>query len=166
MIFRDDTDRKCYLRLLGQAVERYRWRCLGYCLMGNHIHLVIETPEGNLSEGMQWLHGMYAAEFNKRHNRVGHLFQGRYGATRITSDAHLWIVLTYVAANPVEANLVERPEAWPWNSYAVVVGPDRAPSWLDVERLDQYLNGDDRNARKRYANLVVGADSLARTFRL
>jgi REP element-mobilizing transposase RayT len=81
-IFRDDLDRRAYLHLLGTAVERFGWRCLGYCLMGNHIHLVIETPRPNLSAGMQWLHGTYADEFNKRHDRSGCLFQGRFGAKR------------------------------------------------------------------------------------
>ena len=163
-IFRDDADRRRYLRLLEETVKRFRWRCLGYCLMGNHVHLVLETPLPNLSEGMQWLHGQYAMEFNKRHGRVGHLFQDRFGATRITSDAHLCIVLAYVAANPVEASLVDRPEAWPWNSYAVVVGPFRVPDWLDVERLAWYLDGDEAAAKERYTRLVTGADSIARTF--
>ena len=112
-----------------------RWRCLAYCLMDNHVHLLIETPEANLGSGMQWLHGFYAQAYNERHGRVGHVFQGRYGAVRITSDEQLWTVAAYIANNPVEGGLCARPEDWPWSSHAAAILGRPSPDWLDVERL-------------------------------
>lgn len=88
-IFRDDRDRRDYLGLLALEIRRTRWRCLSYCLMGNHVHLLVETPEANLAVGMQRLQGDYARTFNQRYKTVGHLFQGRYGSVRIRSDRQL-----------------------------------------------------------------------------
>lgn len=113
-IFRDDRDRRLYLSLLDHVVDVKRWTCIAYCLMGNHVHLVLETPEANLPSGMQLLHGLFAQKHNLRHGRAGHLFQGRYGASRLTSDAQLERCLRYVEQNPVEAGFVERAANWPW----------------------------------------------------
>src|SRR5438034_10645030 len=85
-IFLSDEDRRRYLSLLAYVVKTWRWRCHAYCLMPNHMHLVIETPEPNLGAGMQYLQGMYALDFNQRYDRVGHLFQGRYGSRRIETE--------------------------------------------------------------------------------
>jgi REP element-mobilizing transposase RayT len=103
VIYRDDSDRQTYLRLLARAVTQFRWGVLAYCLMPNHVHLLIETPLANLGAGMRWLHGLYAREFNDRHGRSGHVFQGRYGSVRVKSDEQLWGVAAYIAMNPVEA---------------------------------------------------------------
>jgi len=116
-IYRDDLDRQLYLRFLAEVSERFDWICLAYCLMTNHVHLLVETPEGNLAEGVQSLHGTYAQKFNWRHERAGHLFQGRYGATRITSDAHLHTATMYIVRNPVEAGLCANPGDWRWLHY-------------------------------------------------
>jgi putative transposase len=140
LIYLNDEDRELYLMLLGQAVKRYRWCCLAYCLMDNHVHLLIETPDGGLGRGMQLLHGLYAETFNKRHGRSGHLFQGRYGAKRIESDEQLWVTARYIAMNPVEAGLCGEPEAWVWSSHAALVGAAAAPAWLDVARLRGYFS--------------------------
>jgi putative transposase len=113
-VFEDDFDRRRYLQLLRKVSAKNRWVCLAYCLMGNHLHLLIETPDANLSSGMRQLHGSYAQTFNARHHRSGHVFQGRYGAVRITSDPQLQAVSEYIANNPVEAGFCERPEDWPW----------------------------------------------------
>ena len=110
-------DRQRYLRFLVEISKRFDWICLAYCLMTNHVHLLVETPEGNLAEGIQALHGTYAQKFNWRHERVGHLFQGRYGETRITSDAHLYTATMYIARNPVEAGLCANPNDWRWMNY-------------------------------------------------
>src|SRR6266567_4595728 len=85
-IFEDDTDREMFLNILGQVVMRFNWLCHAYCLMGNHYHLLIETPEGNLSQGMRQLNGIYTQSFNRRHKRVGHLFQGRFKAIVIEKE--------------------------------------------------------------------------------
>lgn len=104
-IFVDDADRRRYSRYLGTTIEQQEWRCLAYCLMNNHLHLLLETPLPNLSAGIQRLHSRYAQAFNGRHQQVGHLFQGRFGAVRITSDEQLWTVVAYITANPVKSGL-------------------------------------------------------------
>jgi putative transposase len=137
-IFLDDRDRQTYLALLRREIERRNWRCLAYCLMNNHVHLVIETPEANLGRGMQRLHGAYAQIFNERHGRVGHLFQGRYGAVRIDSDEQLLTTLAYVASNPVRSGLCARPVDWHWSSYRHVIRQESA-GVIDLGRLEWYV---------------------------
>jgi putative transposase len=139
-IYLDAEDRETYLHLVGEVVVLRRWLCLAYCLMDNHVHLLIETPEGGLGRGMQLLHGLYADTFNKRHGRSGHLFQGRYGAVRIATDEQLWVTARYIAMNPVEAGLCGEPSGWPWSSHAATVGECAAPAWLDVARLRGYFS--------------------------
>ena len=154
-IYVDDDDRRLYLRLLERAVERQRWRCLAYCLMGNHVHLLIQTPEPNLGRGMQFLHGDYAAAFNNRHGRSGHVFQGRYKNVRITDDAHLLVAAAYIANNPVEAELCVRPDEWDWGSHQAVV--DRtSPPWLATGLLLEYFGALGGDARRRYVTFVTG----------
>ena len=104
-LFRDDRDRLRYLRMLGLVVVARAWRCLSYCLMDNHIHLLLETPTPNLALGMQRVHGDYGRSFNRRHGLNGHVFQGRYDAVRVRSDRQLWVTAAYIADNPVEAGL-------------------------------------------------------------
>src|SRR3712207_7313843 len=104
LIYEDDRDRALYLAMLAAVVRRHEWHLLAYCLMDNHVHLLVETPRPNLGSGMQRLHGDYALLFNRRHERRGHLFQGRYGAKRVRDDAQLVTVLRYIADNPVEAD--------------------------------------------------------------
>jgi putative transposase len=119
-----------YIRMLRGTVKQQRWRLLAYCLMENHVHLLVETPEANLGDGMQRMHGLYAREFNSRHRRSGHVFQGRYGAVRIRTDEQLIAAAHYVAMNPVAAGLCARPEEWSWSSHAAAIAPN-APEWID-----------------------------------
>jgi hypothetical protein len=126
--------------------------------MENHVHLLIETREANLGAGMQRLHGLYAQTYNERHGRCGHLFQGRYGAVRIQSDEQLWTVAAYIALNPVEAGLCERPDQWPWSSYGATTGRP-SPEWLDVARLLWYFEGLGGESLQRYVELTMGAGS-------
>ena len=151
-VYLDDVDRLTYLRLLGTTVTKRSWRCLAYCLMENHVHLLVETPNANLAVGMQWLHGIYARTFNERHGRVGHLFQGRYGAERIKTDRQLWAVLRYIGLNPVEAGLCERPGDWRWGSYAAM--RTAAPAWLDINRVYAFLAAAGDEPSLRYVELV------------
>lgn len=152
-IFRGDADRRLYLLLLGQVVVRQRWSCLAYCLMDNHVHLLIETPEPNLASGMQRLHSLYAQTFNKRYGGCGHVFQGRFGAMRVKTDEQLLTVARYIALNPVEAGLCGRPGDWAWSSHAAVIGGG-GPEWLDVQRLLSYLRMWGGEPRRRYAEFV------------
>ena len=136
----------------GACRMRKRWRCLAYCLMDNHLHLLLETPDPNLSSGMQWLHGGYAQYFNRRHNRTGHLFQGRYGAVRIKSDGQMCVTARYLARNPVDAGslppavrlALEQLSAWvKWARIA----------WLDSGRLLEYFGSNEQAAYAMYLGL-------------
>ncbi len=113
-IFLDDVDRYRYLSILSEVCKKAEWNRLAYCLMGNHLHLLIETPLPNLSEGMHKLQGNYARRFNYRHGRSGHLFQERFGCKLIQSDRQLVATTGYIEMNPVEAGLCRTPEQWPW----------------------------------------------------
>jgi REP element-mobilizing transposase RayT len=139
-IFFDELDRHMYLRLLGETVHFRGWHCLAYCLMHNHVHLVLETPEPNLSAGMQLLHGTFAQRLNKRHELVGHAFQGRYNSVLILSDEHLWVTLRYVAMNPVEAGLCAHPDDYEWSSHARLVAGG-VPRFLARQRLLEHFGG-------------------------
>ena len=135
-IYVDDHDYETYLRLLAAVVVRNGWRLYCFCLMPNHMHLVVETPEPNLANGMQWLHSRYAMDFNKRHHRVGHLFEAAYKSPLITDDLGLVRTVRYVVMNPVAAALSRRAADWPWGSHSLVA--HRAvPSWLGHERLEE-----------------------------
>ncbi len=113
-IFFDDLDRERYLLILGDACGSFTWGRLGYCLMDNHVHLLLETPLGNLSAGMQRLQNRYAKRFNYRHERSGHVFGERFHSVRVTSDKQLAAVTAYIEQNPVKAGLCDAPERWPW----------------------------------------------------
>jgi putative transposase len=154
-IYLDDVDRRRYLAMLGSVVKQYDWRCLAYCLMENHVHLLLETPRANLGAGMQWLHGLYAQTFNERHGRSGHLFQGRYGSVRVTTDAQLWVLARYLALNPVKAELCERPGEWPWSSHGALIA-SRLPRWLDHPRLLEYFAAAGGDPPGRYRAMVAG----------
>jgi putative transposase len=152
-IYVDDVDRHSYVLLLGQVVMRQGWRCLAFCLMSNHVHLLVETPEPNLASGMHRLHGLHAQAFNKRHGHHGHVFEGRYGAVAVRTDGQLQAVARYIALNPVEAGLCAEACEWRWGSHAAVVG-GTAPRWLDVARLLAYFGADGGEPRRRYKELV------------
>jgi REP element-mobilizing transposase RayT len=132
-IFDDDADRHTFLECLGKVVTRCHWLCHAYCLMDNHYHLVLETPEANLSKGMRQLNGIYTQRYNWRHRTVGHLFQGRYKAILIQKESHLVEVCRYVVLNPVRAKAVERVEQWKWSSYVGTAGLATSHPWLTVD---------------------------------
>ncbi|HEX7192021.1 MAG TPA: transposase [Thermoanaerobaculia bacterium] len=132
-VFYDDTDRETFLRFLGEAARRFAWSVTAYVLMTNHFHVVVQTQEANLSRGMHWLNTMYVVWFNRRHERSGHLFGGRFKAFLIDKEAYFTTVLRYVVLNPVRAKMVERPEDYAWSSYRATAGLESAPEWLDVQ---------------------------------
>ena len=132
-IFRDDEDRRFLLTLFRRAVTILRWRVHAYVLMGNHYHLLVETPEANLSRGMRQINGIYTQRFNRRHERVGHLFQGRFHSILIEKEAHLLEIVRYVVLNPVRAGLSRRPEDWQWSNYRATAGLERPTAWLEVD---------------------------------
>jgi REP element-mobilizing transposase RayT len=155
-IFRSDADRRKFLALLGEAVHRFAWRLTAWVLMSNHFHLVLETPESlTLSDGMQWLNGTYAAWFNAKYKRAGHLFQGRFKSFLIEKEAYLLEVLRYVVLNPVRAKMVERPDDYRWSSYRATAGFEAAPDWLALDELVPWF-GDDQ-WQLTYREWVAGA---------
>jgi REP element-mobilizing transposase RayT len=128
-IFVDDDDRALFVGLLHRIGRRQEWNCPRFCLMPNHFHLVLETTRDRLSVGLQRLNGGYAQQFNDRHDRVGHLFQGRFDARFVETDEHLAHALTYVADNPVRAQLCVAVEEWPWTgSFSFARAQERAPA--------------------------------------
>jgi putative transposase len=154
-IFRTEIDCAIYTKRLGAVTDRMQWRCLAYCLMPNHVHLLVETVGPNMGEGMRLLHGPYAQGFNQRHSRVGHLFQGRYGAVPVTDDEQLATTVGYIATNPVKAGLVQEPEAWSWGSHRALVR-GQAPRWLATRRLEELLSGAfGGDGGDRYRELVA-----------
>jgi len=134
-IYLDNNDRNNFLAVLDQVYERQNWRCHAYCLMTNHYHLLIETPEGNLSHGMRQLNGVYTQRFNRNHRRVGHVFQGRYKAILVEKESHLLELSRYIVLNPIRARMVHAAQDWVWSSYRSTAGLVACPSWLYVDWL-------------------------------
>lgn len=161
-IFEDERDRRRFLRLLTQENDRYGVQFLAGAEMGNHFHLVIGTPNGNLSEFMEQLEGRFARYSNWRYERVGHLFQGRFRDVVIEHDIHLLIALCYVYLNPVSAGLVTRPEDYRWSTYAATVGLAPLPSYLSIEWLTTLFDCDAlQESQRRLHNLLSEAKPVA-----
>jgi len=153
-IFLDDEDREQFLDTLAGVIKRFGWVCHAYCLMDNHYHLVIETPGANLCHGMRQLNGVYTQRFNRRHDRVGHIYQGRYKAILVERDAYLLELCRYVVLNPVRANMVEDVSHWPWSSYCATINMQIAPAWLSVDWLLSQFGRGRKQCHVRYAQFV------------
>ncbi len=153
-IYLDDNDRELFLDTLADVIQRFNWICHAYCLMDNHYHLVIETPEPNLSQGMRQLNGVYTQRFNRRHHRVGHVFQGRYKAILVERDAYLLELLRYVVLNPVRAGMVKNAEAWVWSSYRATSGKTPSPAWLNTRWVLAQFGKQRNRCISRYVQFV------------
>jgi REP element-mobilizing transposase RayT len=156
-IFRDDKDRQRFLEYLETAVGRYKAVIHTYCLMTNHYHLLLTTPEGNLSQVMRHINGGYTVWFNKRHKRFGHLFQGRYRAILVDADPYAGELSRYIHLNPVRAGMVRQPEQYPWSSYAAYSGKAKPLRWLTTNWLLRYFGQETAAAKKAYASFVNAA---------
>lgn len=154
-IFLDDQDRLSFLNLVSKVNQRYHFLCHAYCLMNNHYHLIIETPEGNLSSGMRQLNGVYTQSFNQRHQRPGHLFQGRYKAILIQKETHFLEVCRYAVLNPVRVKLVKDPEDWKWSSFRATAGLEKPHPCLTVSETLERWGLNRRLAQKRYREFVL-----------
>jgi putative transposase len=162
-IFRDDQDRKKFLDTLKDVTLRYNWLCHAYCLMDNHYHLLIDTPEGNLSIGMRQLNGVYTQRFNKRHGRVGHLFQGRFKAVLVQKDSHLLEACRYVVLNPVRVERVQRPEEWVWSSYRATAGRTKPHPCLVIDWVLSQFGSERGVAEAGYSRFVrdgIGVETI------
>lgn len=121
-IYIDDEDRESFLEILRQACDRFKWLCHAYCLMSNHYHLLIETQTASLSKGMKYVNGTYTQYFNRRHHRVGHVFQGRYKGILVERESYLLELARYIVLNPVRAHMVLSAKEWRWSSYRGTAG--------------------------------------------
>ena len=153
-IYEDDTDRAHFLEVLGDTVTRFNWQCHAYCLMTNHYHAVIATPDGNLSKGMRQLNGVYTQWSNRRHRRSGHLFQGRFKAILVDADNYLLELTRYVVLNPVRAGMVKRARDWRWSSYRATMGEVAAPDWLETDGLLAQFGPRRKRAVEAYEKFV------------
>jgi REP element-mobilizing transposase RayT len=152
--FSDERDRIVFLELLSQVCLRFVVSCHGYCLMSNHYHLVLETAEPNLARALRHLNGVYTQRFNYRHERAGHVFQGRYKAILVDRDSYFLEVVRYVLLNPVRAKLVTHAQDWPWSSYQVLMGQSRAIRGLDVSKVLSCFGSTPELARAAFERFI------------
>jgi putative transposase len=153
-VFLKDSDRLLFLEVLRLCVERFGWFVHAHVLMGNHYHLLVETPRPNLARGMRQLNGVYALRFNRRHGRWGHLFGHRYKAILIERETHLLEVARYVVRNPVRAGLCPSPLDWPWSSCRATAGVTARPAFLTVDWLLEQFGPDRDRASRAYRRFV------------
>ncbi len=152
-VVRDDADRLRYLSRLAFYQKKFGFRVLAYCLMDNHVHLAIETGKIPLSKIMAGLQSAYTQDFNRRHERSGHLFQGRYKAFLIEKDRYALALLRYIHENPVRARVVKRAEDFAWSSDRAY-RRGRGPEWLDADRLLSMLGRGRAEAIRGYRKLM------------
>jgi REP element-mobilizing transposase RayT len=158
-IFLDDSDYIRFLDLLMDVVEAFALECWSYCLMPNHYHVAVRPTLANLSDAIQALNGCYAQWWNKRHETVGHVFQGRFKDQIVDREAYLLALCRYIARNPVRAGLVAEPADWRWSSYAATVGLKPLHPSLSVSDVLQQF-GDEasetvQTLQTRYATFVM-----------
>ena len=154
-IVRDDVDRERLVEQLGKAVVRCGWRVYAFVIMSNHLHLVLKTPQPNLSRGMQSFLSGYANGWSRRHRFSGHVFQGRYRTELVEDETYLWTVTRYVHLNPVRARIIDSPAAWAWSSYPGYAHCARRLEWVAYDELlaswsGEFGGGDAAAAYRRY----------------
>ena len=159
-IYRSDDDRLAWLDTLAQVCERFNWVCHAYCQMDNHYHLVVETPEANLSKGMRQLNGVYTQRYNRSHQRVGHVFQGRFKAILVEKDSYLLELARYVALNPLRAKMVRQLKHWPWSGYLATCGQVAAPDWLHTDFILSQFSKQRTRAIAQYIAFVQEGKGL------
>ncbi|MDX2250918.1 MAG: transposase [Nitrospira sp.] len=151
----DDEDRQRFLGVLAQVVSRFHLLLHAYCLMDNHFHLVVETPEGNLSKAMRQLNGVYTQGFNRRHQRVGHVLQGRFKAILVDRDSYLLELCRYVVLNPVRAKTTRKADTYPWSSYCATAGLVPTPPYLTIDWLVSQFGQQRAAAQRKYQAFVA-----------
>jgi REP element-mobilizing transposase RayT len=154
-IFRGDGDRTVFLDVLAGVWERLNWIIHAYCLMAKHYHLLVETPDGNLAKGMRELNGVYTQRFNRIHQRVGHVFQGRYKAILVQKETYLLELARYVVLNPVRAHMVASAGDYAWSSYRAMTRDDAPPEWLETRAILAMFGQTEGQAIASYRNFVA-----------
>ena len=150
----DRHDYDSLTRELAKAAKRHCWQVFAWCLLPNHYHLLLRTPQGGFSPGFQVINGTHSRRTNHRHGRSDHLFRNRPRAIEVASDAHLVTAILYVARNPVAAGLCPRAAAWPFSSYRATVGSAEAPAWLAVADVLELFGSTEHRARSELERLV------------
>jgi REP element-mobilizing transposase RayT len=161
-IYFDEGDRFIWLDVLSRICERFNFAIHAYCQMTDHYHLMVETVDGNLEQGMRQLNGQYAQQINRRHGLVGHLFQGRYKAFLVQKDVYLLELSRYIVLNPVRAGICAMPDQWDWSSYKSMCSDHSAPAWLDRDWVLGQFGADRASALPAYQAFVragIGAHS-------
>jgi putative transposase len=153
-VFLAEDDFVTFLELFRLVIERFDWVVYAYCLMGNHYHLVVETPRGNVSRGMAQLNSGFARHFNRRYGHCGHVFQARFTSILVESDTSLKKVCRYAVLNPIRAGICREPQEWLWSSYRATAGIDQPPDWLASDRLLAGFGPDRARAQAAYRQFV------------
>ena len=153
-IFIDDADRFRFLEILKDYHDRYDILLHSFVLMDNHYHLILETPKGNLLKVMHGINGGYTGYFNRKYERSGHLFQGRYKGILVEKDAYLLPLSRYVHMNPVRAKIVKEPEQYRWSSYPGYIGKEKECKWVEHSWILSNFGKDGKTARRKYREYV------------
>ncbi|MBU0481188.1 MAG: transposase [Proteobacteria bacterium] len=158
-IFIDAADREAFIKVLQESSELWNFRVSAYCLMSNHYHLLIQTPEGNLSRGMRHINGVYTQRFNRRHKKEGQLFRGRYKAVLVEADSHILEVMRYIHRNPLRAGLVKSLKDYRWSSHDGFLSQAKKWSWLQKDDLLAMLETSQPKQRSVYIDFVSKGES-------
>ena len=157
-IFKNKRDKEKFLEYLAIAVERFSIVVHTYCLMDNHYHLLLQTREANLSKAIQWLNVSYATYFNKKRQRSGHLFQGRFNAILVDADNYLVQLSRYIHLNPVQAKIIASPDEFPWSSYPAYTEKMKCPGWLTTGEILSHFAKRKNTSIKKYRSFVEELD--------
>lgn len=161
-IFLDSADYQKFVHLLADVVESFEIECWSYCLMPNHYHAALRPIRPNLSEAIRELNGNYGQWWNRRHGRVGHVFQGRFKDQIVQQEGYVLALFRYIARNPVRAGLKARPEDWQWSSYAATIGLRPVPPFVAAPLvLGQFGECESRIQQTRFADFVMGGEPRA-----
>lgn len=156
-IFLDEEDYLRFVRIVGDVVEAFEIECWSYCVLPNHYHAALRPSQPNLSRAMQVVHSTYAQWWNRKHGRVGHVFQGRFKDQIIDTNEYLLVLCRYIALNPVRAGLTQAPDQWRWSSYAATID-GTVPRFLSVDVvLGQFGNAPPAILRSQFARYVLAA---------
>jgi putative transposase len=154
-LFHDDRDREAFLAMLAGVVGRHLWKCHAFCLMTNHFHLFVETPDESLPNGMHRLNLAYAQTFNGRYGSTGHVFEAPYHSEPVRRESHALLTIRYVARNPVEAGMCRAPEDWLWSSHGAALGLRNAPRCLTSAWILGLFADDPQLAKRRLRDFVL-----------